>query len=432
MSVDLGRTGAVKAVGRNLARAVETAEMISAPSVPSGTAGGSLGTSYNYTTGGAASSLGHAVEYRFDWGDGSYSAWSSSASASHSWSAAGTYQVRAQARCGTHTGVVSGWSSAFSVTANVEMISTPSVPSGPAGGQPGTSYSYTTGSAASSLGHAVEYRFDWGDGSYSAWSSSASASHSWATAGTYQVRAQARCGTHTGAVSGWSSALAVGMFSTANMVLIPAGSFNMGSNRYASEQPIHSVYLDAYYMDVTEVTFDQYDAFCVATSRTLPSDSRYGRGTRPVINITWYDAKAYCEWVGKRLPTEAEWERACRAGTDTAYYWGDNAALAGSYAWYYDNSGGMTHPVGGKTPNALGLYDMSGNVWEWVADWYGDTYYSVSPGSNPPGPASGTYKVLRGGSWGYDTNDLRSAFRAYHVVPGGWYYDFGCRCARTP
>ena len=314
-----------------------------------------------------------------------------------------------------------------------ETVSAPSTPSGPSGGQPGTSYDYTTGGSSSSLGHAVEYRFDWGDGSYSTWSASTGASHSWATSGMYQVKAQARCGTHAGVVSGWSSALSVGMFSTANMVLIPAGSFNMGSNMYPQEQPIHSVYLDAYYIDKYEVTFDQYDAFCVATSRTLPSDSGFGRGTRPVINITWYDAKAYCEWAGKRLPTEAEWERACRAGTDTDYYWGENypPSSAGTYAWYGDNSGSMTHPVGEKTPNALGLYDMSGNVWEWVNDWYDGSYYSVSPGSNPPGPASGTWKVLRGGSWPSGDDGLRSAVRNLNG-PGSSYFDRGCRCARTP
>jgi len=280
----------------------------------------------------------------------------------------------------------------------------------------------------------VEYRFDWGDGSYSAWSPGTSVSHAWTAAGTYSVYGDSRCASDT-AITAVSAAMTVSISNTltvtGEMVLIPAGSFNMGSGMQVWEQPIHSVYLDAYYMDVTEVTFDQYDAFCVATSRAQPSDSGFGRGTRPVINITWYDSKAYCEWAGKRLPTEAEWERACRAGTDTAYYWGDNAALAGSYAWYWDNSPSGTQPVGGKTPNALGLYDMSGNVWEWVADWYDGSYYSASPGSNPPGPVSGTWKVLRGGSSGGVGDGLRSAYRV-SIAPGDWYYIFGCRCARTP
>jgi formylglycine-generating enzyme required for sulfatase activity len=214
------------------------------------------------------------------------------------------------------------------------------------------------------------------------------------------------------------------------MILVPAGTFSMGDAAYAT--PVHSVYLDAFYMDKYEVTFDQYDAFCGATGRTKPSDYGWGRGTRPVMNITWNDSKAFCEWAGKRLPTEAEWERACRAGTNTAYSFGDDAGLLGTYAWYSSNSGNMTHPVGEKSPNALGLYDMHGNVWEWVADWYDSGYYAVSPLNNPPGPASGTCKVLRGGSWYGITGDLRSAFRPYFVGPGGWCYFLGCRCARTP
>ena len=215
------------------------------------------------------------------------------------------------------------------------------------------------------------------------------------------------------------------------MVLIPAGDFNMGDATYAT--PVHAVHLDAYYIDKYEVTFDQYDAFCDATSRTKASNSGWGRGTQPVIYVSWNDSKAYCEWAGKRLPTEAEWERACRAGTNTAFYWGDDPgyALMGDYAWYYSNSGSMTHPVGGKLPNAYGLYDMSGNVWEWVADWYDSGYYAASPGSNPAGPASGTYRVLRGGSWGNYYDYLRSGSRI-GSVPGFSYNYFGCRCAKTP
>ena len=219
----------------------------------------------------------------------------------------------------------------------------------------------------------------------------------------------------------------------APMVLIPAGEFMMGSEKgIANEKPVHKAYLDAFYIDKYEVTFDRYDAFCDATGRTKPSDAGWGRGTRPVINVSWDDSKAYCAWAGKRLPTEAEWERACRAGTDTAYSFGDDAGLLGSYGWYLANSGNMTHPVGEKNPNAFGLYDMHGNVWEWVADWYDSGYYSVSPLSNPSGPASGTYRVLRGGSWDSTYDDyLRSGIRS-HDVPAYSYYSFGCRCARTP
>jgi formylglycine-generating enzyme required for sulfatase activity len=218
----------------------------------------------------------------------------------------------------------------------------------------------------------------------------------------------------------------------APMVLIPAGEFMMGSEKgRADEKPVHKVYLDAFYIDKYEVTFARYDAFCDATGRTKPSDSGWGRGTRPVINISWDDAMAYCEWAGKRLPTEAEWERACRAGTDTAYSFGDDTGMLGTYAWYESNGGRMTHPVGGKQPNGFGLYDMHGNVWEWCMDWYDKKYYTVGPLNNPQGPASGKSRVLRGGSWYYGTDILRSAYRL-DFDPGVWYIIFGCRCARTP
>jgi formylglycine-generating enzyme required for sulfatase activity len=222
------------------------------------------------------------------------------------------------------------------------------------------------------------------------------------------------------------------------MILVSAGTFIMGDALYMTA--IHYVYLDAFYMDKYEVTFAQYDAFCDATGRTKPSDSGWGRGNRPVINITWNDSKTFCEWAGKRLPTEAEWERACRAGTGTAYSFGDDPGLLGTYAWYSSNSGGMTHPVGEKSPNELGLYDMHGNVVEWVADWAG--YNAVlnlninNPINNPPGPSSGTSKVLRGGSWraipdGPAFADLRSGVRG--IGDPAFSNNFiGCRCARTP
>jgi len=224
------------------------------------------------------------------------------------------------------------------------------------------------------------------------------------------------------------------MFLTANMVLIPAGNFNMGNASYGGDEvPVHSVYLDAYYIDKYEVTFDQYDAFCAATSRATASDSGFGRGNRPVINVTWYDANAYCQWAGKRLPTEAEWEKACRGGTNTAFYWGDDPGytLLGNYAWDYNNSPGGTQPVGGKLPNAFGLYDMSGNVWEWCADWYDSGYYAVSPLNNPLGPASGGARILRGGTWDCNDDGLSSAYR-YAFDPTLSDGDIGCRCARTP
>jgi formylglycine-generating enzyme required for sulfatase activity len=221
------------------------------------------------------------------------------------------------------------------------------------------------------------------------------------------------------------------------MVLITAGGFNMGDTAWIDSAPVHVVHLDAFYIDKYEVTFDQYDAFCTATSRTPASDQGYGRGTRPVINITWDDSKAYCEWAGKRLPTEAEWEGACRAGTNTAFYWGDDPGytLMGNYAWTTNNSPLSTQPVGGKLANAFGLYDMSGNVWEWVADRYDSGYYAVSPLNNPTGPASGTKRVMRGGAFdisGSNYGDyLRSGYRN-NTIPANSGYWQGCRCAKTP
>ena len=331
------------------------------------------------------------------------------------------------------TGAVKGVGKGKGLAEKAEKVSVPSTPSGSAVAVVGSTRTYTTGGASSSLGHTVEYRFNWGDGAYSSWGTGTSASHAWTAGGTCTVKAESRCQTHTG-VTAVSAALTVVIVVDAGTeVLIPAGNFNMGDVYFSDATPVHVVYLDAYYMDKYEVTFTQYDAFCVATSRGLPSDSGFGRGSRPVINVTWFDVDAYCAWAGKRLPTEAEWERACRAGTDTDYYWGDNAALAGSYAWYWDNSPSGTQSVGGRTANAFGLYDMHGNVWEWVADWYDSGYYAVSPGSNPPGPASGTYKILRGGSWYFinGLSDLRSGIR-YPYDPAFGNYDFGCRCARTP
>ena len=184
-------------------------ETVSSPSIPSGTANGVITVGYDYSTGGSVSNLGHPVEYRFDWGDATYSNWSSSMSATKSWSSPGTYAVKAQARCATHTAVESNWSGGLSVTISGEAVSTPSIPSGTANGIITVGYDYSTGGSVSNLGHPVEYRFDWGDGTYSNWSSSMSVSKSWSSPGTYAVKAQARCANDTNTISNWSPELAV-------------------------------------------------------------------------------------------------------------------------------------------------------------------------------------------------------------------------------
>jgi len=234
-----------------------------------------------------------------------------------------------------------------------------------------------------------------------------------------------------------SSATAVSKtIGTSEMVLIPAGEFLMGSpsgDGSDDEHPQHRVYLDAYYIDKYEVTFAQYDKFCEETGRKKPSDEGWGRSNRPVINVSWNDANDYAKWAGKRLPTEAEWEKACRAGSTTKYSFGDNESQLGDYAWYSSNSGSKTHPKGEKKPNAWGIYDMHGNVWEWCSDWYDGNYYKNSPEKNPTGPASGASRVLRGGSWFTNVGRCCSACR-FMVNPGfrGCYDGFRCASGVVP
>jgi formylglycine-generating enzyme required for sulfatase activity len=245
-------------------------------------------------------------------------------------------------------------------------------------------------------------------------------------------------------------------------VLVEGGTFRMGSPSGGGrdERPVHSVTLDSFWMTETEVTFAQYNAFARATGRDLPDDEGWGRGSRPVINVSWYDAVAHANWLsgrdgltpayrisgrdvtwnrsanGWRLPTEAEWEYAARGGTqarETAYA-GSNSV--GEVAWHIGNSrmagSGvisrlMTHPVGGKQANELGLYDMSGNVWEWCWDWYGR--YDSETQRNPSGPASGRYRVWRGGCWGVIAAGSRVANRIYGSRPVSRSYALGFRLA---
>ena len=183
-------------------------------------------------------------------------------------------------------------------------------------------------------------------------------------------------------------------------VMIPAGTFKMDSN----EIPIHEVALNSFLISKYETTRGVWQ-------KIMGNDpSNFKRGNNyPVEQVSWDDCQEFCRKTGLRLPTEAEWEYACRAGTNTEYYWGDNEA--GDYVWYNKNSGNATHSVGEKKPNGFGLYDMSGNVWEWCSDWYDEKYYQVSPKDNPSGSASGQYRVVRGGSWNDFANGCRSALR---------------------
>ena len=200
------------------------------------------------------------------------------------------------------------------------------------------------------------------------------------------------------------------------MVKVDGDAFNMGSNLSEDEKPIHSVTVSSFSICKYEVTVAEYRAFCTAVDRPMPNEWRPVGGwvdTHPMANIEFKDAVAYCKWLSDifnenyRLPTEAEWEFAARGGNKSKgydYSGSDNLDEVGIYG---DNSGSRTHPVGSKKPNELGLYDMSGNVWEWCQDWYSATWYSESPGLNPDGPSGGSYHVLRGGAWGLAANDCR-------------------------
>jgi formylglycine-generating enzyme required for sulfatase activity len=223
-------------------------------------------------------------------------------------------------------------------------------------------------------------------------------------------------------------------------VLVPAGEFTMGSlYGDADEQPVHRVYLDAFYMDKYEVSVGQYAAFLQTTGDDPPPNwytmNQPSHQKRPVVNVDWADAARYCKWADKRLPTEAEWEKAAR-GTDGRHYpWGNNAptSLHANYFKTEWNNHWALVPVGkledGKSP--YGIYDMAGNVWEWVSDWYDNDYYKNSPSKNPTGPSSGERKVFRGGSWESGGLSLQSTDRS-STTPAKRLYISGFRCAKTP
>jgi len=208
------------------------------------------------------------------------------------------------------------------------------------------------------------------------------------------------------------------------MVWLPKGKFKMGSD---SEKPIHEVTID-YELAVGKypATFAEYDKFCDLTKRQKPKDEGWGRGNRPVINVTWHDARDYCEWLSEqtgqhyRLLSEAEWEYACRAGSTGKYCFGDDVHQLGSYGWFSGNSGGKTHPVGEKKPNQFGLYDMHGNVLEWCADvWHKNYNGAPMDGNAWIIGGDSKYHLLRGGSWGDDDDYLRCAYRYGYGATGG-------------
>jgi hypothetical protein len=186
---------------------IAPAETVSTPNGPIGSLNTTIGQMEIYCTGGSTSNMGHLVQYQFDWGDGFLSSWSANECASHSWTTPGTYTVKVQARCATHMHIVSPWSDTIEVSVvEEEIFPPPNAPSGQTGFCPEESKTYSTDGAASNLGHTLEYRFDWGDGTMSPWSVYTRASHAWGDLGYFDVRAQARCSTHTAIVSDWSDA----------------------------------------------------------------------------------------------------------------------------------------------------------------------------------------------------------------------------------
>jgi formylglycine-generating enzyme required for sulfatase activity len=234
------------------------------------------------------------------------------------------------------------------------------------------------------------------------------------------------------------------------MIQISGGRFTMG-DKDEVDAPPHEVAVSPFYIDKHLVTQEQY--------QKLMGDnpSRWKGSKNPVEQVRWSDAVKFCnarsrleglqpcydletwqcnfEANGYRLPTEAEWEYACRAGTQTAYFFANDASKLGDYGWFDKNSGGHPQPVGQKRPNAWGLYDMIGNVWQWCNDFYKVDYYQESPQGDPRGPKEGENKVVRGGAWKFSGDNCRSGYR-YNEAPGYvdvcFGYDiYGFRCVRN-
>ncbi len=238
---------------------------------------------------------------------------------------------------------------------------------------------------------------------------------------------------------------------TAPMVLVPEGVFPMGVPKAArdggvDERPNHDVFLDTFYIDKYEVTNGRYLTFITKTGHRTPqhpTDPTKGlwQGNTmpesvvdlPVINVDWFDAEAYCKWAEKRLPTEAEWEKAAKGPNDWRFPWGDVEPTDKHLNYNQVTWNGETTlvPVGiyeaGKSP--YGAYDMAGNVWEWVADWYDSQYYSKSPERNPKGPQSGGFKVLRSSGWQGETPQAR-IFTRIMSKPLDRNHSTGFRCAK--
>ncbi len=222
---------------------------------------------------------------------------------------------------------------------------------------------------------------------------------------------------------------------TEELVLIPGGEFLMGSDSEGDHSPVHEVYIDTFYMEKYEVTNKKYVKFCEATGHRLPMFWNM-EGFRcspdypnhPVVGVSWHDAVEYAIWCGKRLPTEAEWEYAARGGLAGMDY-PNGETLDPSQGNYTESDNKGPVAVGKYQPNGFGLYDVQGNVVEWVFDFYDWNYYSLSPPVNPQGPSSGKFRVIRGGGWHSGPYCNRVYYR--NALPPNWLdFNLGFRCAK--
>lgn len=256
------------------------------------------------------------------------------------------------------------------------------------------------------------------------------------------------------AISPTSNIIDSTSFST-NLVFVKGGTFQMGNNKgYTREKPLHKVTVSDFYIGKYEVTVKEFKQFIESTGYKTDADKRgyskvftvtYGgengknvnwrdgvnglkltirKYKHPVTHVSWNDAVAFCKWLSKktgehyRLPTEAEWEYAARGGNKSKGYKYSGSNNINKVAWYLNNSRVKIHSVGLKKPNELGIYDMTGNVREWCSDWFDWYYYSYSRSNNPKGPASGTERVQRGGSWNMSKNFCRNSFRLMEEPSG--------------
>ena len=221
---------------------------------------------------------------------------------------------------------------------------------------------------------------------------------------------------------------------TVKLVLIPAGEFLMGAkSAYEDGAPVHRVRITRpFYVSATEVTQQQYVAVMGRISAIFKGDNN------PAERASWHSAGEFCKklsaraGVEVRLPTEAEWEYACRAGTETRYYFGSDPKALDAYGWAAQNSGGRTQPAGQKKPNAWGLYDMYGNLAEWCSDWYAADYYGNSPVDDPRGPAEGKFRVSRGGCWITEPETCCSGHRDWILPRVAYDPHFGFRVVVSP